>query len=123
MDTWILWICGCSVAFWLGKAVGTHIGTLNVLKVLANDPNTIQDVITKLKIVEQAETSEDLDFPIDAIPLELEEVNGQIFAYNKLTGEFLSQAHDIEQAARIARQRFPGKTFWHPELKKDSQTA
>jgi hypothetical protein len=59
----------------------------------------------------------------DAIPLELEEVNGQVFAYNKLTGEFLAQATTKRLAALGASARFPGKKFWHPEVNQDSQTA
>ena len=59
----------------------------------------------------------------DAIPLELEEVNGQVFAYNKLTGEFLAQAATKHLAALGAAARFPDKKFWHPDFKQDSQTA
>lgn len=59
----------------------------------------------------------------DAIPLELEEVNGQVFAYNKLTGEFLAQAATKHLAALGAASRFPDKKFWHPDFKQDSQTA
>lgn len=59
----------------------------------------------------------------DAIPLELEEVNGQVFAYNKLTGEFLAQAATKHLAALGAAARFPDKKFWHPDFKQDNQTA
>ena len=58
-----------------------------------------------------------------AIPLDLEEVNGQVFAYNKLTGEFLAQGPNKYLAALAAASRFPNKKFWHPDFKQDSQTA
>jgi len=123
MDTWIMWIVGVSVAYWIGHAIGGHMKAYQIMENLLRDPEGMKALIDKLKLINDAETLEDVNVPENAIPLEIEKVNGYIYAYNKLTGEFLSQAHDIEQAARIARQRFPGKTFWHPELKKDTQTA
>ena len=87
---------------------------------LSRDPDKMIAMMQKIKEINE---NIDNEMPEDAIPLEIERVNGYIYAYSKTTGEFLAQAHDIEQAVRIASQRFPGKTFWHPELKKDTQTA
>jgi len=61
--------------------------------------------------------------PDDAIEVKTEQVNDLIFAYNKTTGEFLAQAGNLHQVMTLAAARFPGKKFWHPELKQDSQTA
>jgi hypothetical protein len=61
--------------------------------------------------------------PEEAIQLDLEEVNGQVFAYNKSTGEFLAQGPNKDMAAMAASARFPDKKFWHPDFKQDSQTA
>jgi len=131
MDTWILWVVGCSVAFWIGKSVGTHLATYRMIKALADNPEPFIAISKQLKQIDEAKTHEELDninvgnndIPKDAILIEVEEINGYIYAYNKVTGEFLSQAHDIEQAARIARQRFPGKTFWHPSLEQNHQNT
>ena len=101
--------------------IGNHIATYRIMQNLIKNPDDMIDLINKLKLINnEIETH---DMPEDAIPLEIEKVNGYIYAYSKTTGEFLAQAHDIEQAVRIARQRFPDKTFWHPELKKDTQIA
>jgi hypothetical protein len=50
-------------------------------------------------------------------------VNDLVFAYNKVTGEFLAQAQNLHQVMLEAAKRYPGKKFWHPEMKQDSQTA
>jgi len=100
---------------------GKHWATWTFSQNLSRDPDRMIAILNKIKEI-NAEV-EDNGMPEDAIPLEIEQVNGYVYAYSKTTGEFLSQAHDIEQAVRIASQRFPGKTFWHPSLKQDHQTA
>jgi len=128
MDTWILWVVGCSVAFWIGKSVGTHLATYRMIKALADNPEPFIAISKQLKQIDEASSLSEIDSAVseldsNAIEIELEEINGFVYAYNKTTGQFLAQARDIEQAVRIASQRFPGQTFWHPELKQDSQTA
>ena len=65
----------------------------------------------------------DIKLAEDAIEVSTEQVNGLIFAYNKTSGEFLAQAQNLHQVMVEAAKRYPGKKFWHPELKKDHQTA
>ena len=108
MDSWIMWIVGISVAYWIGHTIGKHIGTINVLQVLSNDPKRIQEVVDKLKTIEE-ESVEAL--PLDAIEMEIQKVNGMIYAYDKQTGEFLAQGDSIEAAVMIASKRYPGKSF------------
>jgi len=120
MDTFfeiMPYVCVAYGAFYLGK----HWALFQFSQNLSKNPDEMIRVLNKIKEINaEIETN---DMPEDAIPLEIEQVNGYVYAYSKTTGEFLAQAHDIEQAVRIARQRFPGKTFWHPELKEDTQTA
>jgi uncharacterized protein YneF (UPF0154 family) len=128
MDTWIMWIVGCSIAYWIGVAIGKHISTYNMMKAMARDPEGFMKMAQALRKIEEASSQEEIDSVVtdlnsNAVEMELEEVNGCVYAYNKTTGQFLAQAHDVEQAVRIASQRFPGQTFWHPNFKKDNQTA
>ena len=120
MDTFfeiMPYVCVAYGAFYLGK----HWALFQFSQNLSKNPDEMIRVLNKIKEINaEIETN---DMPEDAIPLEIEQVNGYVYAYSKTTGEFLSQAHDIEQAVRIASQRFPGKTFWHPSLKQDHQTA
>jgi hypothetical protein len=94
--------------------------------VQTDDPVRQRELLADLKELHSelhAEIIGELIDDAEAIPLELEEVNGQVFAYNKLTGEFLAQAATKHLAAVGAAARFPDKKFWHPDFKQDSQTA
>jgi len=121
MDSWIMWIVGCSVAYWAGFFIGGHLKAFQIMQRLLKDPEGMKDLIDKLKIINDAETQEELD--ADTIEMEIENVGDLVYAYDKTTGQFLAQAQNIYQVATLAAARYPGKKFWHPSLKQDSQTA
>jgi hypothetical protein len=73
-----------------------------------------------IKILEQLQALDLEDG--EATPMTLEVVNGQVYAYNQLTGEFLAQAQTVAQVAQLVSDRFPNKRFCHKSLK-ESQTA
>jgi len=123
MDSWILWIVGCSVAYWIGHFVGGHIKTYQIMQNMINHPEGVIELVNKLKKINEAEDVAGHAAPDDAILVEIQEVNGQVYAYDKLSGDFLAQAGNLHQVMVAAAARFPGKKFWHPELKKDTQTA
>jgi hypothetical protein len=101
--------------------VGSHVRAVQTMLNLSRDPDRFIEMVKKIKeINSEVETN---DMPEDAIPMQIEEVNGQVYAYNQITGEFLAQAQNVYQAAVMAAARFPGKKFWHPSLKEDAQTA
>jgi hypothetical protein len=100
--------------------VGSHVQAFRIMQNLIKNPDGMIDLITKLKEINQ---SEEIGMPEDAIEVETENVNGLIYAYNKMTGEFLAQAQNLHQVMVLAASRYPGKKFWHPELKEDRQTA
>jgi len=116
MEDLLIYLVVAGIAF----VIGWHMRAITMLYNMLADPDRVIDLLHKLKSVSNEEYAE---LPDDAIPLEIEEVNGQVFAYNKITGEFLGQGSTIVQAALSAAKRFPGKTFWHPLLEQDSQTA
>jgi hypothetical protein len=76
-----------------------------------------------LEKIREINESEELGLPDDAIEVKTENVNNLVYAYNKVTGEFLAQAQNLHQVMVEAAKRYPGKKFWHPELKQDHQTA
>jgi hypothetical protein len=100
--------------------IGWHLRGITLLANLTRDPDRMIDLINQLKAIQQ---NEELGVPEDAIEVEAEHVNGMVYAYNKASGEFLAQAQNLHQALVEAAKRYPGKQFWHPELKQDSQTA
>jgi hypothetical protein len=112
------------VCFILGVVVGEFRQAHKFIAKVSKDPDSMIALLTQLKAeLARLKTLEENNLPEDAIEVRIEQVNDAVFAYNKATGEFLSQAQNLHQAMILAAARFPGKKFWHPELKQDSQTA
>ena len=100
--------------------IGSHIRAFQIMQNLAKRPDDFIEMIKKIKDINE---SVEVGMPDDAIEVKTEQVNDLIFAYDKTTGEFLAQAGNLHQVMTLAAARFPGKKFWHPEFKQDSQTA
>jgi hypothetical protein len=101
--------------------IGSHVRAVQIMLNLSKDPDRFIDMVNKIKEINTE--VENHDMPEEAIPLEIEKVNGIVYAYNKITGEFIAQAQNLPQVALLATARFPGKKFWHPDLKQDARTA
>jgi division protein CdvB (Snf7/Vps24/ESCRT-III family) len=100
--------------------IGSHVRAFQIMMNLSKDPERFIEMVQKIKEINQ---SIDVGMPDDAIEVQTEQVNNSVYAYDKMTGEFLAQAQNLHQVMLEAAKRFPGKKFWHPELKKDTQTA
>jgi len=110
--------------FIAGVVIGEIRQAHRFIAKVSKDPDSMIALLTQLKTeLARLKTLEDNNLPEDAIEVRIEQVNDAVFAYNKATGEFLSQAQNLHQAMTLAAARYPGKKFWHPELKQDSQTA
>jgi len=120
MDTLLEFLSYAVVAI-IAYNVGSHVRAIQFSLNLSQDPDRFIEMMKKIKEINLE--VEEHDMPVDAIPMKLETVGTQIYAYNKLTGEFLAQAQNIQQILSIAATRFPNQKFWHPEIKQDSQTA
>lgn len=109
----------------IAGAVGYFIGSwvkeqIMLVRMVRNAKDIIKYLEHAQKVMAEVEAD---GIPEDAIEVEIEQVNGFVYAYNKMTGEFLAQAQSLHQVMMEAAKRFPGKKFWHPELTEDSQTA
>lgn len=100
--------------------IGSHIRAFQIMMNLSKNPEGFIELVNKLK---EINSSVDDGMPEDAIEVETQHVNNSVYAYDKMTGEFLAQAQNLHLVMTEAAKRFPGKKFWHPELKQDSQTA
>lgn len=99
---------------------GWYLRGIAMLVKLSRDPDSVIKALEQIKKINEAEEE---GLPVDAVEVETEQVNDLIYAYNKATGEFLAQAQNLHQVMTIAASRYPGKKFWHPDIKQDSQTA
>jgi hypothetical protein len=100
--------------------IGKHVAGFRIMNNLVKNPGDTLNMIKQLKEIVDAE---ERGMPEEAIEVEVEHVNNMVYAYEKISGKFLAQAQNIHQVMIEAAKRHPGKSFWHPELKKDSQTA
>jgi hypothetical protein len=100
---------------------GRHAARVELMLNISKDPDKFIRMLNQVK--ELNEIIEDDSMPEEAVPCEAETVNGVVYLYDKITGEFLAQGNNLVQAITTAATRFPGKTFWHPELDKDRQTT
>jgi hypothetical protein len=104
------------VAYW----IGWHVRGIIFLANISERPDHMIKMLEKIREINE---SEEIGLPDDAIEVETEHVNNLVYAYNKVTGEFLAQAQNLHQVMVEAAKRYPGKKFWHPELTKDTQTT
>ncbi len=112
----IVYLAVAIVAFWIGY----HVRGIIILANLAANPDKIIKMLEKIKEINQAEET---GLPVDAVEVEAEVVNNVVYAYDKQTGQFLAQSNDLVDALTIAAKRFPGKSFWHPDVKQSRQTT
>ena len=106
-------------------AVGYFIGSwvkeqIMLVRMVRNAKDIIEYLEHAQRVMEEVEAD---GVPEDAIEVKIEQVNDLVYAYNKITGEFLAQAQSLHQVMTLAAKRYPGKKFWHPELTEDSRTA
>ena len=109
----------------IAGAVGYFIGSwvkeqIMLVRMVRNAKDIIKYLEHAQKVMAEVEAD---GIPEDAIEVKIEQENGFVYAYNKMTGEFLAQAQSLHQVMMEAARRFPGKKFWHPELTQDSQTT
>jgi division protein CdvB (Snf7/Vps24/ESCRT-III family) len=103
---------------------GWHLRAVTMLFKISENPEHMIRLLEQVKkLNDEAKAQTEHGVPEDAVEMDIEQVNGVVYAYDKTTGEFLAQAQNIYQAATLAAKRFPGKTFWHPELKQYHQTT
>ena len=57
MDSWIIWIVGISIAYWIGHAVGGHMKAYQMMQNMINNPDGVIELVKKLKI-KRADTKE-----------------------------------------------------------------
>jgi hypothetical protein len=115
MDTWIVWVVGCSVAYWIGQLVGKHIATVNMMLAIARDPDTFLKMAQTLRKIEEAKTQEELnniDVDNAGTEMTIERIGDQMYAYSKDTNQFLGQAKDLNTLLKTVNERFPGQGFF-----------
>jgi hypothetical protein len=112
----LYYIVALVVAFW----AGIHWAQIRFLANIAKHPEKFIKMLEQIKTIND---NEELGLPEDAVEVRIEKDKDVVYAYEKVSGQFLAQAQNIHLAMVEATKRYPGKKFWHPELTKDTQTT
>lgn len=116
MNDALVTICLCLACFWVGK----QYAQIKFIVNLAKNPKRVREMLEEIEAINE---NIEKGMPEDAIEVETEKVGNVYYGYNKSTGKFLGQAESIHEVMVEAAKRFPGKNFWHPEIKEDSQST
>jgi hypothetical protein len=117
MDTLtILYVFGLVAAFYMGQ----HWAMFKFMQKILKNPNQMLELVQRLKQLHDEGVEDEADLSVE---IEIETVSGQVYAYEKKTGNFLAQAQSLQQIMDTIALRYPHKKFWHPSLKKDNQSA
>jgi hypothetical protein len=107
-------------AFWLGK----QFAIVRFIENLSNNPDKIIKMLEEIKRINaEHELAVAALVPEDAIMLNTEERAGSVYLFQSEDDKFIAQGKSIEDALKSAAERFPGKKFWIPTVKQDTQTA
>jgi len=91
---------------------GWHIRGITILKGMLDKPDEMIGLLTQLKNVSEQEKRLGIDDLENIIELEFEQHNNVLYAYDKLTGQFVAQGSTEKELLEIAEKRFPNKQFW-----------
>lgn len=109
----------------VGCLAGWKAHEMMILHIIESNPDIIEEactVVRKMRADEAANSTGDASFTIKTdtgetitahgVELLIEQVSGVMYAYEKVSGNFIAQADSIERLMETAHERFPGKTFF-----------
>jgi hypothetical protein len=120
MNDVIIYIVIGAVAFWLGK----QWAVIHFINNISQNPENVIKMLEKIKKINEEYDLKIADLaPEDAIMLNTEERAGLVYLFQSEDDKFIAQGQSLEDALKSAAERFPGKKFWIPKIKEDTQTA
>lgn len=94
-------------------ALGFYAGRKSMMNIYARIMTEDTDsMIEHLKRIQQIKMLEDVENQTEVV---VEERDNGFFVYNKETHLFLGQGNSIEEAMKIATDRFPNQIFFYEE--------
>jgi hypothetical protein len=102
----------------VGGIVGWRLHEMFIINLITQQPEVMEEAcqIARKGLASANEFAIETDdgevIKTSGTELEIEQVNGVLYAYMKDTGRFVGQADTIENLMSIAHTRFPGKTFF-----------
>ncbi len=96
----------------IGFLIGWHLRALTILRNMTEKPDEMINLLKQLKDLSDQEERIGESITDDLIELELETHSNMLYAYNKMTGQFIAQGTSEEELFESAKKRFPDKKFW-----------
>jgi hypothetical protein len=116
----ILYTAALVVAFW----AGVHYAQIKFMFRIGKEPEKFIAMLEQIREINADEAVKiNVGAPEDAVMLNTEERAGLVYLFQSEDDMFIAQGKSIEDALKSAAQRFPGKKFWIPTIKQDTQTT
>jgi hypothetical protein len=100
--------------------IGWFCRGISIMQNLAERPEHMIALLEEIRKINEQEAQ---SLPTDIIEMNVEKQNGAIYLFNKTTGDFLAQGASIEDAVKIAAERFPGKRFGYTDAEQTARSA
>ena len=116
IEEYFVWIILAAVV--IGGIVGWRLHEMFIINLITQQPEVMEEACAiarkGMASAEEftIETAAGERIKTTGTELEIEQVNGVLYAYMKENGRFVGQADTIENLMSIAHERFPGKTFF-----------
>ncbi len=96
----------------IGFLIGWHLRAFTIMKNMVDKPDEMIKLLTQLKELSEQEERFGEPVTVELIELELETHSDTLYAYDKLTGQFIAQGSNEQELLESAKKRFPDKKFW-----------
>jgi hypothetical protein len=101
----------------IGFLIGWHLRAFTIMKNMVDKPDEMIKLLTQLKDLSAQEDRFGEPVTEDLIELETEIHRDTMYAYDRLTGQFIAQGSNEQELLESAKKRFPGKKFWRNDAK------
>lgn len=114
MDEYSLWIILAALV--VGGFVGWRLHEMLIINLITQHPEIMEEACAIAR--KGMASDQEIETPAGdfirkiGTELEIEHVNGVLYAYIKDDGQFVGQADTIDNLMSIAHERFPGNTFF-----------
>lgn len=111
----------------VGIWIGWRIRGAMFLAALSEHPEKVMETLKQIQKINEAEKvgfeGDDAVKIAKGIKVRAEIVSGNFYLYSLDDNQFIAQGATIEDAFIVAKNRFPGKSFWLEKHNISNQTA
>ena len=95
----------------IGFLIGWHLRAITILKNLVDKPDEIIKLLNQLKELQEQEDRIGETVTDDLVELSFEIHSEVLYAFDRITGQFIAQGINEKELLETAQKRFPNKRF------------